>query len=139
MNETYYVGDKKDPESIRLVETTREALDMAIAIIKPGVPIREFGKIIEKHAASRGLAVIKTWGGHGINSEFHPPPWIPHYAKNKAVGTCKPGMTFTIEPILTLGTNRDMTWPDDWTNATVDGKRSAQFGAHRPFRDGFQY
>lgn len=130
LNETYYVGDKAkaDPDAIRLVETTREALDMAIAIVKPGTPIREFGKIIEKHAKSRGLEVVKTWGGHGINSEFHPPPWIPHYAKNKAVGTCKPGMTFTLEPILTLGTNREMDWPDNWTNVTVDGKRSAQFG-----------
>jgi methionyl aminopeptidase len=134
LNETYYVGDKAkaDPDSVRLVETTREALDMAIEIVKPGVPIREFGKIIEKHATSRGLVVIKTWGGHGINSEFHPPPWIPHYAKNKAVGTCKPGMTFTIEPILALGGNREKYWPDDWTNVTVDGTRTAQFGAYIP-------
>lgn len=132
VNETYYIGDKAkaDPDSVRLVETTREALDMAIAVIKPGLPIREFGKIIEKHAASRGLVVIKTWGGHGINSEFHPPPWIPHYAKNKAVGTCKPGMTFTIEPILALGNSREVSWPDDWTNATLDAKRSAQFGMY---------
>ncbi|CAG8889908.1 unnamed protein product [Penicillium egyptiacum] len=136
LNETYYIGDKAkaDPDAIRLIETTREALDMAIAIIKPGTPIREFGKIIEKHATSRGLTVVKTWGGHGINSEFHPPPWIPHYAKNKAVGTCKPGMTFTIEPILTLGTDREMYWPDDWTNVTVDGKRAAQFGMSRFLR-----
>jgi methionyl aminopeptidase len=136
VNETYYIGDKAkaDPDTVKLVETTREALDMAIAIIKPGTPIREFGKIIEKHATSRGLVVIKTWGGHGINSEFHPPPWIPHYAKNKAVGTCKPGMTFTIEPILALGSNREKYWPDDWTNVTVDGKRSAQFGVYRLFQ-----
>ncbi|KAL3483428.1 putative methionine aminopeptidase, type I [Aspergillus germanicus] len=129
LNETYYVGDKAkaDPDSIRLVETTREALDKAIAIVKPGLPIREFGKVIENHATSRGLVVIKTWGGHGINTEFHPPPWIPHYGKNKAVGTCKPGMAFTIEPILALGSNKEKYWPDDWTNVTVDGKRSAQF------------
>jgi methionyl aminopeptidase len=135
LNETYYVGDKAktDADSIRLVETTREALDMAIAIVKPGLPIREFGKVIENHATSRGLVVIKTWGGHGINTEFHPPPWIPHYGKNKAVGTCKPGMTFTIEPILALGSNKEKYWPDDWTNVTVDGKRSAQFGSYDCF------
>jgi methionyl aminopeptidase len=133
LNETYYVGDKAkaDPDNVRLVETTREALDLAIAIVKPGVPIRDFGKVIEKHATSRNLVVIKTWGGHGINSEFHPPPWIPHYAKNKAVGTCKPGMTFTIEPILALGRDKEVHWPDNWTNVTVDGKWSAQFGKHR--------
>lgn len=87
---------------------------MAIEILKPGTPIQDLDRIIEKHAASRGLVVIKTWGDHGINSEFHPPPSIPHHAKNKAVGTCKPGMTFTIEPILTLGTDREVQWPDDW-------------------------
>ncbi|KAK7953360.1 methionine aminopeptidase- type I [Apiospora saccharicola] len=129
LNETYYVGDQAqaDSDAVRLVETTREALDMAMEMVKPGVPIREFGKIIEKHAASRNLAVVKTWGGHGIHSEFHPPPWIPHYAKNKAAGTCQPGLTFTIEPILALGGNREMYWPDNWTNVTVDGKRTAQF------------
>ena len=62
-------------------------------------------------------------------TEFHPSPWIPHYAKNKAVGVCKPGMAFTIEPILTVGKPREVYWPDKWTNATVDGKLNAQFGS----------
>lgn len=133
LNETYYVGDRAlaDPDSVRVVETTRECLDKAIELVKPGTLIREFGVVIEKHAKSRNCAVVATWGGHGINTEFHPPPWIPHYAKNKAVGVCKPGMTFTIEPILTLGKPREVYWPDNWTNTTVDGKRTAQFGARR--------
>lgn len=132
LNETYYIGDraKSNPDAVRVVETTRECLDKAIEIIKPGTPIREFGKVIEKHARSRGCNIVTTWGGHGINTEFHPPPWIPHYAKNKAVGVCKPGMTFTIEPILTLGKPREVYWPDDWTNTTVDGKWTAQFGTY---------
>ncbi|KAL4925024.1 putative methionine aminopeptidase, type I [Aspergillus undulatus] len=129
VNETYYVGDraKADPDSVRVIETTRECLDKAIELVKPGTPIREFGRVIEKHANSRNCNVVTTWGGHGINKEFHPPPWIPHYGKNKAVGVCKPGMTFTIEPILALGKPREIYWPDDWTNVTVDGKRTAQF------------
>ncbi|KAG8158645.1 hypothetical protein KVR01_011767 [Diaporthe batatas] len=129
LNETYYIGDraKANPDVVRLVETTRECLNKAIEIVKPGTLIREFGKVIEKHARSRNCGVVATWGGHGINSEFHPPPWIPHYAKNKAVGVCKPGMTFTIEPILALGKPREVYWPDEWTNATVDGKWTAQF------------
>lgn len=133
LNETYYVGDraKADPDSVRVVETTRECLDMAIALVKPGTPIRDFGAVIEKHAKSRNCTVVATWGGHGINTEFHPPPWIPHYAKNKAVGVCKPGMTFTIEPILALGKSQEVYWPDNWTNVTVDGKRTAQFGVYR--------
>lgn len=130
LNETYYVGDKAkaNADAIRLVETTRECLDMAIAMVKPGTPIRDFGRVIEQHAKARNLSVVATWGGHGINTEFHPPPWIPHYSKNKAVGICKPGMTFTIEPILTLGKPREVHWPDGWTNVTVDGAWAAQFG-----------
>ncbi|KAI0403333.1 methionine aminopeptidase 1 [Xylaria palmicola] len=129
VNETYYVGNqaKADPDSVRVVETARECLDEAIKLVKPGTPIRDFGKVIEKHAKSRGCAIIATWGGHGINTDFHPAPWIPHYAKNKAAGVCKPGLTFTIEPILTLGKPHDQYWPDNWTNVTVDGKRTAQF------------
>lgn len=65
--------------------------------------------------------------GHGINRIFHCPPNIPHYAKNKAVGECKPGMTFTIEPMIALGKYRDVTWPDNWTSTTIDGKLTAQF------------
>lgn len=130
LNETYYVGDKAkaDPDSVRVIETTRECLDKAIEIVKPGTPIRDFGKVIEKHAKSRGCSVVTTWGGHGIHTTFHPPPWIPHYAKNKGVGVCKPGMTFTIEPILSAGKPKEIYWPDNWTNATADGSRTAQFG-----------
>ncbi|KAF2762627.1 putative methionine aminopeptidase, type I [Pseudovirgaria hyperparasitica] len=129
LNETYYVGDKAkaNPDAVRVIETTRECLQKAIELVKPGCPIRDFGPVIEKHAKSRGCSVMATWGGHGINTEFHPPPWIPHYAKNRAVGTCKPGMTFTIEPILTLGRPKEVYWPDNWTNVTVDGKFAAQF------------
>lgn len=130
LNETYYIGDKAkaDPDSVRVVETTRECLEKAIAIVKPGTPIRDFGAVIEEHAKSRGCKVITTWGGHGINTHFHPPPWIPHYGKSKVPGICKPGMTFTIEPILTVGKAQEVYWPDNWTNVTVDGRRTAQFG-----------
>lgn len=130
LNETYYVGDraKVNPDNVRIIETTRECLDEAIKLVKPGTPFREFGNAIEKHAKSRDCHIVATWGGHGINTNFHPPPWIPHYGKNKAVGTCKPGMTFTIEPILALGKPKEVYWPDNWTNATIDGSRTAQFG-----------
>lgn len=129
LNETYYVGDKAkaDPDNVRLVETTRQSLDKCIAHVKPGVKIGEFGDIIEKHAKAQNLSVVKTYCGHGINQLFHCAPNVPHYAKNKAVGKCRPGMTFTIEPMVCLGTYKDKTWPDDWTAVTADGSRSAQF------------
>ncbi|RMD42191.1 hypothetical protein DV735_g2953, partial [Chaetothyriales sp. CBS 134920] len=129
LNETYYIGDKAkaDPDNIRLVETTRECLDKAIAHVKPGVAIKDFGDIIEKHAKTQNLTVVKTYCGHGINTFFHCAPNVPHYGKNKAVGKCKQGMTFTIEPMISLGSYKDKTWPDDWTAVTSDGSRTAQF------------
>lgn len=134
LNETYYVGDKAlaDPESVRVVETSRECLDLAIGIVKPGMLFRDPGTVIEKHAKNKGCSVIKTYCGHGINSLFHCAPNVPHYAKNKAVGTARPGMCFTIEPMISLGTHKDKTWPDNWTSTTQDGLRTAQFGKSIP-------
>lgn len=129
LNETYYIGDKAlaDPDAIRIVETSRECLDKAIEIVKPGMLFRDPGNVIEKHAKTQNCSVIKTYCGHGINQLFHCAPNVPHYAKNKAIGEAKPGMCFTIEPMISLGTHRDKTWPDDWTSVTADGTRTAQF------------
>lgn len=129
LNETYYVGDKAkaDPDTVRLVETTREALDLAIAAVKPGLPFRDLGHIILTHASKNNCSVVRTYCGHGIGELFHCQPNIPHYDKNKAIGIAKPGMVFTIEPMLCLGTYRDVSWPDNWTAVTQDGKKLAQF------------
>ncbi|KAF2089193.1 methionine aminopeptidase [Saccharata proteae CBS 121410] len=129
LNETYYIGDKAkaDPDSVRVVETSRDCLDESIKLVKPGMLFRDPGNVIEKLSKSRNCSVIKTYCGHGINQLFHCAPNVPHYAKNKAVGTAKPGMCFTIEPMIALGTHKDKTWPDDWTSVTQDGKRTAQF------------
>jgi len=76
---------------------------------------------------AQGYQVVKTYCGHGIGELFHSAPNIPHYARNKAVGICHPGMIFTIEPMINMGDWQDCTWRDDWTSVTKDGKRSAQF------------
>ncbi|CAK7896004.1 methionine aminopeptidase 1 [[Candida] anglica] len=129
LNETYYVGDKAkaDKDTVNLIETTRECLELAIAMVKPGVAFRDYGNIIEEHATKNNCSVVRTYCGHGINQLFHCQPNIPHYARNKAVGIAKPGMVFTIEPMLCVGTYKDTTWPDRWTSSTQDGKYSAQF------------
>ena len=126
LNETYYVGTPS-PESIRVVETARDCLDAAIAIVKPGMLFRDPGNVIEPVAKSRGCSVVRTYCGHGINQLFHCAPNIQHYAKNKAVGTAKAGMCFSIEPMINLGSWRDKIWPDEWTGVTADGRKSAQF------------
>lgn len=128
LNETYYVGSaNKDPDNVRVVEAARDCLEEAIKLVKPGALFRNYGNTIEATAKSRDCQVVKTYVGHGVNQLFHCAPNIPHYAKNKAVGEAKPGMCFTIEPMITLGSYRDKTWPDDWTSVTTDGRRTAQF------------
>lgn len=129
LNETYYVGASaaQNPDNVRVVEASRDCLDEAIKLVKPGALFRDYGNTIEKVAKSRNCQVVKTYCGHGINQLFHCAPNVPHYAKNKAVGEAKPGMCFTIEPMITIGSYKDKTWPDDWTSVTTDGSRTAQF------------
>jgi methionyl aminopeptidase len=129
LNETFYIGDKAlaNPDAVRVTETARECLDKAIEIVKPGTLFREYGNVIEKHAKSKNCSVIRTYCGHGVNQLFHCAPNVPHYAKNKAVGSAKPGMCFTIEPMISVGSHRDKTWPDEWTSVTQDGSLTAQF------------
>ncbi|RPD66038.1 methionine aminopeptidase [Lentinus tigrinus ALCF2SS1-6] len=126
LNETYPVG-RVDDDSLRLMRTARKCLDEAIKLCKPGALIRDLGKTIEPIARQNGCSVVRTYCGHGINDLFHCTPNVPHYAKNKAIGTMRPGMTFTIEPMINLGHWDLEHWPDDWTAVTIDGKRSAQF------------
>jgi methionyl aminopeptidase len=126
LNETYLVGNV-DEAGRNLVESSRECLMKAIEICKPGVRYREVGNIIDNIAKKNGHSVVKTYCGHGIHELFHCAPNVPHYKNNKAIGTMKPGHTFTIEPMISEGSWQDEHWPDDWTAVTIDGKRSAQF------------
>ncbi|KAI8326332.1 MetAP 1 [Martensiomyces pterosporus] len=126
LNETYFIGNV-DEQGRKLVETTRECLQHAIDMCKPGVRYRDLGSAIEKHARANGFSVVRTYCGHGVGKMFHCAPNVPHYAKNKAIGIMKPGHVFTIEPMINEGRYNDQTWRDNWTAVTVDGKRSAQF------------
>lgn len=126
LNETFFVGNVKE-EHKKLVQVTHEALSKAIEIVKPGERYREIGNVIQKHVTQFGFSVVKSYCGHGIHRLFHTAPNVPHYAKNSAVGVMKPGHTFTIEPMISMGTFRDIQWPDNWTAVTADGKFSAQF------------
>ncbi|SPO23336.1 related to MAP1 - methionine aminopeptidase [Ustilago trichophora] len=128
LNATFPVGRKaaEDVESMKLIKVARECLDAAINICGPGVPYGEIGRVIQPIAESQGCAVVKNYTGHGISNCFHAAPTIYHHATKKSYGIMKPGHIFTIEPMLNLGTEwRDISWPDDWTVATVDGARSA--------------
>jgi len=126
LNETYLCGKVSD-ESKMLVKTTYEAMMGAIQEVRSGVFFRDFGTVISKTVNQKGYQVVRSYCGHGIGALFHGAPNVPHYQRNKAVGVVRPGMIFTIEPMINMGTWRDETWPDGWTSVTIDGKRSAQF------------
>jgi methionyl aminopeptidase len=123
---TYLVGDV-DQESRLLVERTREALMRGIGAVVPGREVNVIGRVIEKFAARFGYGVVRDFTGHGINTAFHSGLVIPHYDSLEHNRIMEVGMTFTIEPMLTLGTFEYQTWSDGWTIVTADGKRSAQF------------
>lgn len=126
LNETFTVGTV-DQKYKDLIKTTHDSLFEAIKLVKPGTMCRDFGKVISRTVKKAGYSVVRSYCGHGIGELFHCGPNIPHYAKNKAVGELKPGVVFTIEPMINMGCWQDETWPDEWTSVTQDGKRSAQF------------
>ena len=126
LNETVLIGDVDD-ESKHLCMTAYKCLQRGIETVKPGARYRDIGEEVTKVATQRKCSVVKSYCGHGIGTLFHCAPNIPHYAKNKAVGSMKEGHVFTIEPMINAGDWRDETWPDGWTAVTRDGKRSAQY------------
>jgi methionyl aminopeptidase len=125
-NATFLAGDA-DTESRLLVERTQEAMMRGIRAVAPGRPLNAIGRVIESYARRFGYGVVRDFTGHGIGTTFHSGLVVPHF-DDPAVGVImEPGMTFTIEPMLTLGTIEYDIWPDGWTVVTADGKRTAQF------------
>jgi methionyl aminopeptidase len=123
---TYLCG-QVDDESRLLVERTEESLRRAIAAVRPGRPISVIGRVIESYASRFGYGVVRDFTGHGISTSFHSGLVIPHYDDERFDTIMEVGMTFTIEPMLTLGTYAWDMWDDNWTVVTKDQKRTAQF------------
>ncbi|MEV1247007.1 type I methionyl aminopeptidase [Nonomuraea sp. NPDC050022] len=123
---TYLVGEV-DEESRLLVERTREAMMRAIKAVAPGRQLNVVGRVIEAYAKRFGYGVVRDFTGHGIGTTFHSGLMVPHYEDPSLRVELVPGMTFTIEPMLTLGTIDYDIWPDKWTAVTKDRKRTAQF------------
>ena len=125
-NATFLAGNA-DEESRLLVERTQEAMMRGIRAVAPGRPLNAIGRVIESYARRFGYGVVRDFTGHGIGTTFHSGLVVPHF-DDPAVGVImEPGMTFTIEPMLTLGTVEYDIWPDGWTVLTADRKRTAQF------------
>jgi methionyl aminopeptidase len=125
-NATFLVGNV-DETSKRLVRVTRECLERGIEAVVPGRPISDIGKAIQTHAEAHRFEVIRAFIGHGIGEQFHTSLQIPHYYDPSATTIMEPGMTFTIEPMIAIGTWQHALWPDGWTAVTTDSSRVAQF------------
>jgi len=125
-NATFLAGDV-DEESRLLVERTHEAMMRGIKAVAPGRPLNAVGRVIESYARRFGYGVVRDFTGHGIGTNFHSGLIVAHYDDPRSAVIMEPGMTFTIEPMLTLGTIDYDIWPDGWTAVTKDRKRTAQF------------
>ena len=125
-NATFLAGDV-DEESRLLVERTREATARAIKAVRPGRALNVVGRVIESYARRFGYGVVRDFTGHGIGRSFHSGLVVLHYDKPEVTTMLEPGMTFTIEPMITLGTIDYDVWDDGWTVVTKDRGRTAQF------------
>ncbi|CAA7039267.1 unnamed protein product [Microthlaspi erraticum] len=121
---TFFCGDV-DEGFKKLVKVTEECLEKGIAVCKDGASFKKVGKRISEHAEKFGYNVVERFVGHGVGPVFHSEPLIYHH-RNDEPGLMVEGQTFTIEPILTIGTTECVTWPDNWTTLTADGGVAAQ-------------
>ena len=126
-NRTYFVGEPA-PQVRELVERTHEAMMRGITAVAPGRQVNIIGRAIESYAKRFGYGVVRDYTGHGVGTSFHSGLIIPHYDSAPLYDTeIKPGMVFTIEPMLTLGTHEWDMWDDNWTVLTRDRSLTAQF------------
>ncbi|GIJ45861.1 methionine aminopeptidase [Virgisporangium aliadipatigenens] len=123
---TFCVGNVSE-EARLLVERTHEAMMRGIKAVAPGRSINVIGRVIEAYARRFGYGVVRDFTGHGIGESFHSGLYIPHYDKPDLTTVMEPGMTFTIEPMICLGTHQYEMWRDGWTVVTKDRKWTAQF------------
>ena len=110
-----------------LIETTYQSMMKGIEILKPGVKLGDIGYEIQSFVEERGFSVVRDFCGHGISNTFHEPPNILHYGKKNTGHELKPGMTFTIEPMINVGKLDVKVLNDGWTAVTKDKSLSAQF------------
>ncbi|MDQ7090184.1 MAG: type I methionyl aminopeptidase [Methylococcales bacterium] len=115
------------PFAKRLIEITREAMFLGIEQIKPGNHFGDIGYVIQKHAHKHRYSVVQEFCGHGVGKKFHEPPHVMHYGKMGTGELFKPGMIFTIEPMLNMGKRQTKILKDGWTAVTKDRSLSAQW------------
>ncbi|WP_394216935.1 type I methionyl aminopeptidase [Brachybacterium vulturis] len=126
-NATFLVGDVH-PRAQELVERAHEAMMRGIKVARPGREVNVIGRVIEKYASRHGLESVQDYTGHGVAEGFHNGLIIPHYDSAPMFDdVIEENMTFTIEPMITLGSQAWESWDDGWTVVTKDRSFSAQF------------
>ncbi len=125
-SKTFFVGTPS-AKAKKLVEVTEECLRRGIASVSPNGRIGDIGAAIQEYAEAEGFSVVRDFVGHGINRVFHTPPQVPHYGTRGTGKRLRPGMVFTIEPMINEGTYEAKVLKDGWTAITKDKKLSAQF------------
>ena len=123
---TFLVGEVS-PKARRLVRDTWHALWLGIREVRPGARLGDIGHAIQSFAEAQGYSVVREFTGHGIGREFHTAPSVLHYGRPGSGDLLRPGMTFTIEPMINLGQWPTSILEDGWTAVTLDGSLSAQF------------
>ncbi|MCP5146320.1 MAG: type I methionyl aminopeptidase [Gammaproteobacteria bacterium] len=111
----------------RLVDTTYECMRLGIDLVRPGARLGDIGAAIQQHAEGRGFSVVREYCGHGIGRQFHEDPQVLHYGTAGTGMELRPGMIFTIEPMINAGKRQVKLLPDDWTVVTRDRSLSAQW------------
>src|SRR5690606_23595997 len=122
----FTVGDVGEPVRA-LIESTRQATLIGIAAVVPNEPLQRIGQVVESFAASRGYGVVREYGGHGIGATFHAAPHINHCVDRADHSVATPGISFTVEPMLTCGRSQFACADDGWTEQLRDWMPSAQF------------
>lgn len=123
---TYAVGAIA-PEAQRLLDVTQEALARGINVSQPQRYLHDIGTAIHDYVDSQGMTVVREWGGHGIGRNLHEAPSVSHIRMSDPGPRLRPGMVFTIEPMINLGKYNWQVLADGWTVVTTDGSLSAQF------------
>lgn len=123
---TFLVGDVS-PMAKKLVEVTEESMWRGIRAVKPGARVGDIGAAIQEYAEGEGFSVVRDFVGHGVHRIFHTAPQIPHYGVRGKGKKLRPGMVFTIEPMINVGSYEAEILADGWTAVTVDRQLSAQF------------
>ena len=125
-NATFLIGEVSE-ENRKLVRVTEECMWFGVEAVRPGRPLSDIGRAIEDHAKAHNYGVVRAFIGHGIGEQFHTDIQVLHYYDSRSTTVMRPGMVFTIEPMITLGSWQHRMWDDGWTAVTSDGRWTAQF------------